>query len=245
MARLELKNIAHRFVWQAVLENVNFSLESGEILCLLGPSGCGKSTLLNIIAGLITPWKGALQNDFQNAAMVFQNPRLLPWLLTWENIAFGLKAKGIAKAERFDSALKIGKKMGLTEDDLQKFPTELSGGMQSRVALARAFVVLPDLLLLDEPFSALDLGLKYELYALLESEQTARGFAVLMITHDPIEALRLADRILVMKKTDDAPSQIAIEIAVKQPKAERSESWLFAQTSKFLEEFEVRESFGL
>ena len=238
MARLSVENLSHRFFWEAVLENVDFTLESGEILCLLGPSGCGKSTLLNLIAGLLIPWKGKITNDFQNPSLVFQSPRLLPWLLTWENIALGLKARGIPKKERFEKAMIFGKKMGLTAEDLHKYPSALSGGMQSRVALCRAFVVQPDLLLLDEPFSALDWSLKQELYELLETEQSSAHFAVLMITHDPLEALRLSDRILIMQKKDDAPSQIAREIAVATPKTERTRAWLSQKSPQFLDDVE-------
>ena len=236
MARLLVENLSHRFFWKAVLENVNFELESGEVLCLLGPSGCGKSTLLNFIAGLLVPWKGKIQNDFQNPSLVFQAPRLLPWLLTWENIALGLKARGVSKKERFEKSVIFGKKMGLTVDDLHQYPSALSGGMQSRVALCRAFVVQPDLLLLDEPFSALDWSLKQELYTLLEMEQSSAHFAALMITHDPLEALRLADRILMMQKKDESPAKIAQEWRIPTPKNERCRAWLSQKSTAFLDE---------
>lgn len=236
MARLLVKNLSHRFFWKAVLENVNFELESGEVLCLLGPSGCGKSTLLNLIAGLLVPWKGKIQNDFQNPSLVFQAPRLLPWLLTWENIALGLKARGVSKKERFEKSVIFGKKMGLTVDDLHQYPSALSGGMQSRVALCRAFVAQPDLLLLDEPFSALDWSLKQELYTLLEMEQSSAHFAALMITHDPLEALRLADRILMMQKKDESPAKIAQEWRIPTPKNERCRAWLSQKSTAFLDE---------
>src|SRR5690606_532031 len=122
-----------------------------------------------------------------------QEPRLMPWKTALDNIALGLKALGIPKPVRRRRAAELGRRMGLSRDDLAKYPHELSGGMQSRVALARALATRPDLLLLDEPFAALDIGLKTELYELLSEQIERFNTAVLMITHDLMEAVRLAD----------------------------------------------------
>ena len=215
---------------------------AGEAVALVGPSGCGKTTLLNLAAGLLTPWEGRITNSFARPAMMFQQPRLIPWKRTRENIALGLKAQGMDAVQRNASATQLALKMGLTRDDLDKFPGALSGGMQSRAALARAFAVQPDLLLLDEAFSALDIGLKSELYDLLANERAANASAVLMITHDLMEAIRLADRILVMAGT---PGRIVAEHRIETPVAERDERWVFAHTAEFIQWPDIRLAFSL
>lgn len=174
--------------------------------------------------------------------MMFQQPRLLPWKRTVDNIALGLKATGQPRAARYAMASQLALKMGLSTDDLDKYPSALSGGMQSRAALARAFAVQPDLLLLDEAFSALDIGLKSELYDLLASERAASTCAVLMITHDLMEAIRLADRILVMA---GSPGRIVAEHAIATPVTERDEEWVFARTVEFIRWPEIRAAFTL
>ena len=193
--QLRISGLNHRFGYQRVLEEIELSVKANEAVAIVGPSGCGKTTLLNLAAGLLTPWEGRIANGFARPAMMFQQPRLLPWKRTLDNIALGLKARGITTAQRNAEVARLALKMGLTVEDLDKFPSALSGGMQSRAALARAFAVQPDLLLLDEAFSALDIGLKSELYALLAAERAVNGSAVLMITHDLMEAIRLAGRI--------------------------------------------------
>lgn len=211
-------------------------------MALVGPSGCGKTTLLNLAAGLLDPWEGRIDCHFERPAMMFQQPRLLPWKRTRDNIALGLKAASQSRAARHATASALALKMGLTADDLDKYPSALSGGMQSRAALARAFAVQPDLLLLDEAFSALDIGLKSELYQLLACERVVSGCAVLMITHDLMEAIRLADRILVMA---GSPGRIDAEHAIATPVAERDEDWVFARTAEFIRWPDIRAAFAL
>lgn len=240
--QLSITALNHRFGYQRVLEDIELTVHAGEAVALVGPSGCGKTTLLNLAAGLLTPWEGNIHNGFARPAMMFQQPRLLPWKRTLDNIALGLKAQGMAAAQRKTAATQLALKMGLTVDDLDKFPGALSGGMQSRAALARAFAVQPDLLLLDEAFSALDIGLKSELYALLANERAANASAVLMITHDLMEAIRLADRILVMA---GAPGRIVAEHRIETPVAERDERWVFAHTAEFIQWPDIRIAFGL
>lgn len=180
--------------------------------------------------------------DFAETAMMFQQPRLLPWKRTADNIALGLKAAGMPRQTRLARVRHLAGQMGLSDDDLDKYPSALSGGMQSRAALARTLAVEPDLLLLDEAFSALDIGLKSELYGLLASERQSRPLAVLMITHDLMEAMRLADRILVMS---GSPGRIVAEYPVFTPLGERDEAWIFAQTAEFLACPEIRQAFSL
>ena len=240
--QLSITALNHRFGYQRVLEEIKLTVHAGEAVALVGRSGCGKTTLLNLAAGLLTPWEGRITNSFARPAMMFQQPRLLPWKRTRENIALGLKAQGMDAVQRNASATQLALKMGLTRDDLDKFPGALSGGMQGRAALARAFAVQPDLLLLDEAFSALDIGLKSELYDLLANERAANASAVLMITHDLMEAIRLADRILVMAGT---PGRIVAEHRVETPVAERDERWVFAHTAEFIQWPDIRLAFSL
>ncbi len=181
-----------------VLDNININLEQGQVVAIIGRSGCGKSTLLNLVAELLDADKGLISNGFASTAILFQDTRLLPWKNTRDNIGWGMKAKGISKKSRNEKATELALEVGLSEEDLEKYPHELSGGMRQRVAMARSFAVKPELLLLDEPFSALDIGLKEDLYSLLISEIEQRGLTVLFITHDLMEAVKLADRIVVL-----------------------------------------------
>lgn len=239
---LNIRRVAHRFGYQRVLDEIDLSIVPGEAVALVGPSGCGKTTLLNLAAGLLSPWEGCVECSFRRPAMMFQQPRLLPWKRTRDNIALGLKATGQPRDIRHAKAMALALRMGLTEDDLDKYPSALSGGMQSRAALARALAVQPDLLLLDEAFSALDIGLKSELYRLLAEERDNRHCAVLMITHDLMEAIRLADRILVMA---GSPGRIVAEHRVDTPLAERDESWVFTRTAEFIRWPDIRTAFAL
>lgn len=208
--KLEIKALCHAFDKKQILDNINICLHEGEVMAVVGRSGCGKSTLLNIVAGLLEADSGEIINDFLSLSILFQDPRLLPWKTVKDNIAWGLKAKGVAKSEREKSALLLALEVGLKKEDLIKYPHELSGGMRQRVAVARSLAVKPDFLLLDEPFSALDVGLKEELHALLLKEIAGRSLTVLFITHDLIEAIKLADHIIVL---DDDPGRVVYQYA--------------------------------
>jgi NitT/TauT family transport system ATP-binding protein len=240
--RLTVSHLQHSFGRTQVLADISFSLEAGEVCALVGPSGCGKSTLLHLCNGLLDLQDGDIASDFTNPATLFQQPRLLPWKTALDNIALSLKARGVPHAQRHAQAVELALRLGLTREDLDKFPRQLSGGMQSRVALARALLPQPDLLLLDEPFSALDIGLKTELYALLQALQAERGIAVLMITHDLMEAVRLSDRILLMAAE---PGRIVGRFALHQARAHRDDAWVYQTTAQLLQQPVVRESFGL
>lgn len=203
-----------------VLDNVNFELYEGEIVALLGKSGSGKSTLLRIIAGLSEPSSGTItyrdqpvQGPVFGMTMVFQNFALLPWLTVLENVELGLEALGIPRDERRTRALKAIDIIGLDGFE-SAFPKELSGGMRQRVGFARALVVNPDILLMDEPFSALDVltaeNLKSDLLDLWETKQTGtRG--ILFVTHNIEEAVLLANRIIVF---DSDPGTIRAELKI-------------------------------
>ena len=240
--RLRVRQLSHSFGITQVLRDIELSVRSGQIVALVGPSGCGKTTLLQLCAELAEPSEGRIENGFQHTAFMFQQPRLLPWKSTLDNIALGLKALRIGRFRREQTASRLGLRLGLTEEDLEKFPHELSGGMQQRVSLARSLVLEPDLLLLDEPFSALDVGLKSELYGLLVEQLTEREAAVLMITHDLMEAVRLSDTILVMAAD---PGRIVHRFDLEVPLAERHDDWVYQTTARFMKNTQVRESFGL
>ncbi len=195
---LEIEGLHHAYGVTEVLHDVSLHLRAGELLALVGPSGCGKTTLLHLAAGLLPLQKGRIRRAVPRPAMLFQQPRLLPWQRTLDNIGIGLRAQGMARGAARERARLLGHELGLDERALQAYPHQLSGGMQSRAALARALLLEPALLLLDEPFSALDIGLRAQLHALLLDHVHRRGTAVLLITHDLMEAVRLADSVLVM-----------------------------------------------
>ena len=206
-----------------VLDDVNVTIRTGEMVALLGRSGCGKSTLLRIVAGLLMPtagsviWRGQkLTGPAEGVAMVFQSFALFPWLTVQENVELGLEALGVPRAERERRAEEAIDLIGLGGYE-SAYPKELSGGMRQRVGLARALVVHPDLLLMDEPFSALDVltaeTLRTDLIDLW-SEGKLPLKSVLMVTHNIEEAVLMCDRILVFSSN---PGRVASELAVPFP----------------------------
>ena len=239
---LRVRGLQHAFGRETVLEGIDLELAAGEVVALVGPSGCGKTTLLHLCAQLQIADRGTIDDGFATRACMFQQPRLLPWKSALDNVALVLAARGVDRGEREHRAREIGLRLGLAHADFTKFPHQRSGGMQSRIALARALVLEPDLLLLDEPFSALDIGLREEMYRLLLDHLTARPVGVLMITHDLGEAVRLSDRILVMAAH---PGRIVARIELDSPPALRDDEWIHAATARLLARAEVRASFGL
>ena len=206
-----------------VLDDVNMTLQTGEIVGLLGRSGSGKSTLMRIVAGLLKPtagevfWRGApVRGPAEGVAMVFQSFALFPWLTVQENVELGLEAQGVARAEREQRAETAIDLIGLGGFE-SAYPKELSGGMRQRVGLARALVVHPDLLLMDEPFSALDVltaeTLRTDLIDLwIEKKLPVKS--ILMVTHNIEEAVLMCDRILVFSSN---PGRVASELKVRFP----------------------------
>jgi NitT/TauT family transport system ATP-binding protein len=223
--------VSHAFGAQPVLGDVTFALPRARVGCLIGPSGCGKSTLLTMIGGMLAPASGVIVHDFHHAAFVFQDPWLLPWRNARDNIAFGLKALPIGRGERRARADRLLASVGLTAADADKFPHELSGGMRQRVALARALVVEPDLLLLDEPFSSLDVGLRRQMQTLVRRLIAGRSLTALMVTHDLAEAARVADRIFVMTPS---PSRIVAQHDIACPFAERDDGFVHEEVGRLL-----------
>ncbi|MFL6059946.1 MAG: ABC transporter ATP-binding protein [Marmoricola sp.] len=188
---VRVRDVVRRFGDRTVLTDLDLSIARSEFVVLLGPSGCGKSTLLRLLAGLDRPDAGEVEVP-RERAIVFQADRLLPWQKVWRNVTIGLDRAG-AKAR----ALAVLGEVGLA-DRANAWPKTLSGGEAQRVALARALVTEPDLVLLDEPFSALDAITRLHMHDLVRQLHQRHGAAMLLVTHDVAEAIALADRILVM-----------------------------------------------
>ncbi|WP_040808223.1 ABC transporter ATP-binding protein [Nocardia concava] len=207
-----------------VLDQVNLQLREGEIVALLGRSGSGKSTLLRLIAGLLAPTSGEvlyreepLRGSNPGAALVFQSFALMPWLTVQDNVELGLAARGVAPGPRRQAALEAIDRIGLDGFETA-YPKELSGGMRQRVGFARALVLEPDLLLMDEPFSALDVLTAENLRTELVNLWSTKDFptkCVCIVTHNIEEAVQLADRVLVLSSN---PGRIIAEVAVDQPR---------------------------
>ena len=201
---LLVQNLCKRFADKTVLEDINFSMQSGEFVTFVGSSGCGKSTLLRLIAGLDLPSGGRIHVDGSpvegpgpDRGMVFQKYSLYPWLTAADNVAFGMRLQGMTSADVRNRTAYFLEVVGL-QDAATKLPRELSGGMQQRVAIARALATNPSVLLLDEPFGALDLQNRETMQEFLLQLWQRTGLTVLLITHDVEEALVLAQRVHVL-----------------------------------------------
>ena len=201
---LLVQNLCKQFGDKAVLEDINFSMQSGEFVTFVGSSGCGKSTLLRLIAGLDHPSSGSIHVDGSTVqgpgpdrGMVFQKYSLYPWLNAADNVSFGMRLQGMTSNDVRDRTAYFLEVVGL-QDAATKLPRELSGGMQQRVAIARALATNPSVLLLDEPFGALDLQIRETMQDFLLNLWQRTGLTVLLITHDVEEALVLAQRVHVL-----------------------------------------------
>ena len=216
MSLLRIAGLSHRFAGGTLaLDGLNLGLERGEFLSVLGPSGCGKSTLLRLIMGLETPttgalaWAGGVPPRF---GVVFQEPTLMPWADVIDNVALPLRLAGAGRAARETAAREAIDLVGLSGFE-RAVPRELSGGMRMRVSIARAFVGNPELLLLDEPFAALDEITRLRLDDELRALATARGLTVVFVTHSVFESVYLSTRIAVMTPR---PGRVAAEITVER-----------------------------
>lgn len=203
------------------LESVSFEVGTGEFVSLVGPSGCGKSTMLRLVAGLLEPSEGALEVDrAQGTGFVFQSPTLLPWRTVEDNVLLPSELRGVPRVERKSRAKELLEMVGLS-DVATRFPAQLSGGMRMRVSIARALADRPKLLLMDEPFAALDdmtrSRLQEELLVLRERE----GFSTLFVTHNISESVFLSDRVLCFSPR---PGRIVGEVLVP-PGIRRDDDW--------------------
>ncbi|MEC0227614.1 putative 2-aminoethylphosphonate ABC transporter ATP-binding protein [Paenibacillus alba] len=210
-AYLSIQGVNKTFDSFTALREINIDIQKNEFICLLGPSGCGKTTLLRIIAGLEKPTRGrvmvggkditALPPSKRNFGMVFQSYALFPNLTAYQNVAYGLQGRKLSQKEigdKVNEALSLVDLLHLKD----RFPAQLSGGQQQRIALARAFVLSPDFLLLDEPLSALDAKVRAKLREEICNLQKKLGITTIMVTHDQEEALTMADRIVVMNNAE-------------------------------------------
>ena len=208
--RVEIDDVVIRFKGKqgtvTALERTSHVLEPGTFTSLIGPSGCGKSTLMNAIAGFVTPAEGALRLDGKpitgpspEVGVIFQQYALFPWFTALNNVRFGLKQFGLSKREEIDRARAALDEVGLAAH-ADKYPQQLSGGMKQRVAIARTFAVQPKVLLLDEPFGALDAQTRLVMHDLLLGIWRKHKATVLFVTHDVDEALLLSDHVQVMSQ---------------------------------------------
>lgn len=203
------------------VETTSINIKAGEFVCILGPSGCGKSTLLNAIAGYVKPTTGAVRVDGDTVekpgpdrGMVFQQYSLLPWKTVYENVAFGPKMAGQTRTEAGSTANTFLELVGLKKFG-NRYPAELSGGMQQRVGIARALANYPSVLLMDEPFGALDAQTRLMMQESLLDIWNKFGTTVVFVTHDVDEAVFLADRVLIMSA---APGRIIEDLHVDLPR---------------------------
>lgn len=235
------KSFLRKEKYEQVLNNISFDVRQSEIVSILGQSGCGKSTLLNMIGGFEQADSGSVvfrgnvvQKPNRKCVMLFQHYGLLPWRSVLKNVELGLTELPITAKERKERALTYLKLVGL-EDKADLFPRQLSGGMQQRVAIARALAIEPELILMDEPFAALDTFTRYYLQDELLRIQQKQKTTVILVTHDIDEAVYLSDRVLIMRSN---PGQIHKEIVIdiSKPRDRGSGDFQYYR-NKILEEF--------
>ena len=209
MAKIELKNVSKAFGQLSIIDNLNLNISDGEFVVLVGASGCGKSTTLRMIAGLESVSTGQImigEKDVtdlgpgkRNCAMVFQNYALYPHMTVAENIGFGLRLRGMSKADCDGAVRSAADTLGLSQL-LDRLPKALSGGQRQRVAIGRAIVRKPDVFLFDEPLSNLDAKLRIEMRTEIKELHRRLGTTIVYVTHDQVEAMTMADRVVVMNK---------------------------------------------
>lgn len=224
--QIEVKNVTYEYTVDSgrvlAIKDINFTVGKSEFVCLVGPSGCGKTTILNILAGLLRPTAGEIRigdapmnGNRQNRGVVFQDfAQLFPWRTARQNVAFGLEMRRIGKSEREETSLEFLRLVGL-EKFADVFPHQLSGGMQQRVAIARALAYNPQVLLMDEPFAALDAMTRDDMQQLLTDVWQKTKKTVVYITHNVAEAVFLGDKVIVLNAH---PGTIKTELPLDLPR---------------------------
>ena len=240
MPQIELRNISYEYESSdgpvIALQDVGFSVESSEFLCVVGQSGCGKTTLLNLVAGFLAPTKGEILIDGKavtgkglDRGIVFQDfAQLFPWRTAQRNVEFGLEMKGIPAEERAEISLRFLRLVNL-EKFARSYPHQLSGGMQQRVAIARALAYNPAVLLMDEPFAALDALTREEMQRLLSDVWRETRKTVVYVTHNVAEAVYLGDRIVVLTPH---PGTVKAEVRIRMPRPRDTLSVEFLEHQK-------------
>ena len=219
------------------IKDINFFVQPSEFVCLLGPSGCGKTTILNILAGLLRPTRGDIRiggepiggNSKQNRGVVFQDfSQLFPWRTARRNVEFGLETRKVPKAEREETAMEFLRLVGL-EKFADVFPHQLSGGMQQRVAIARSLAYNPQVLLMDEPFAALDAMTRDDMQQLLTDVWQKTKKTIVYITHNVSEAVFLGDKVIVLNAH---PGTVKTELTLDLPRPRDPLSEPFVETQR-------------
>ncbi len=236
-----LRQIHHHYGPRRVLEDISLAVTPGEVVALMGPSGCGKTTLLNLLAGLLSPTSGQVTRLSTHTAYVFQEPRLFPWYTVLENIALGLKAQGVARRQCLQRASILAESVGLATA-AHLYPPQLSGGMKQRVNLARAFAIQPQLLLLDEPFSSVDMGTRQQLQQLVLTWVQQHQTTAILVTHDLAEAVVMGDRLLVLSP---CPARIVSCWHSDRPPHQRDPAYVYRTLSDLQTRPEIATSFNL
>ncbi|MGN0177726.1 MAG: ABC transporter ATP-binding protein [Methanobrevibacter sp.] len=239
---IDVKNIYKKFETKksenlSVLEDINLTINDGELVCLLGPSGCGKTTLLRLIAGLETPSSGEIVANGEvvkkpsgDRAVIFQQYSLFPWLTVLENVTFGLEmTKSGSNEENIAAAERYLKSVGLI-DFKDSYPHELSGGMKQRVAIIRSLLNHSPILLMDEPFSALDMQNRHNLQEQLIGVWKRFENTIVFVTHDVDEAVYLADKIVILDKNPGRISDI-VDVNLERPRKRQSPEFIAIQES--------------
>nr|WP_106781389.1 ABC transporter ATP-binding protein [Lysinibacillus timonensis] len=240
--RIVVENVDKKFVDNnkrevLALEDINFTINEEEIVVLVGPSGCGKSTLLNIVGGLLSPTNGQVYFEGTNGrepnlGIVFQEIALFPWRTVLQNVIFGLEERGVPKKEREEKGKHYIDMVGLTGFE-NAFPKQLSGGMKQRAGIARALSIEPDLLLMDEPFSALDAQTRTIMQEELLTIWNRTRLSTLYVTHNIQEAVYLGDRVIVLSRH---PGKIKSIINIDLPKMGRDSEQYRDQFEKYADE---------
>ena len=233
------KAFGHSQATVHALDRVSLDVAPGEFACLIGASGCGKSTLLSLVAGLDTPTSGVIDTSGRKVALMFQEPALFPWLTAAKNVELALRPSGMAAAARRGRAAELLEAVHLGGFGAKR-PHELSGGMRQRVALARALATDADVLLMDEPFGALDAMTRDLLHDELDRICMDRGLTVLFVTHNVREAVRLGDRVVVLSSR---PGRVIEEFAVPIPGPRRIDSAPVAELARTITD-RLREEMG-